>query len=111
MWSLSYGTARNGSKNEIALEHKAVKNIWIVVKNNLPSRLTSINVMTKITKTFILPSVVYGCETWFVTLRDEYRWGVCKKRVLRRIFGSEGKEETTDWEKHVMSSFISCTCH
>jgi len=51
-------------------------------------------------KTMILP-VVYGCETWSLTLREESRLRVFENRVLRRIFGPKrnkvtgGAEETT----------------
>jgi hypothetical protein len=39
-----------------------------------------------IQKTIILPVVLYGCETWSVTLRVEHRLRVFEKRTLRRIF-------------------------
>jgi hypothetical protein len=35
----------------------------------------------------ILPVVLYGCETWSQTLREEHRLRVFENRVLRRIFG------------------------
>ena len=41
----------------------------------------------KIYKTIILPVVLYGCETWYLTLREEYRLRVFENRILRRIFG------------------------
>jgi hypothetical protein len=44
----------------------------------------SINVKVKIPKTIILPVVLYGCETWCLTLREEYRVRVFENRVLRR---------------------------
>jgi hypothetical protein len=40
----------------------------------------------RIYKTVILPMVLYGCETWSLTLREEYRVWVFENRVLRRIF-------------------------
>jgi hypothetical protein len=40
----------------------------------------------KIYKTIILPVVLYECETWSLTLREEHRLRVFEKRVLRRIF-------------------------
>jgi hypothetical protein len=45
------------------------------------------NVKVKIQKTIILPVVLYGCEMWSVTLREEHRLKVTENRVLRRIFG------------------------
>jgi hypothetical protein len=47
----------------------------------------------KIYKTVILPVVLYGCETWSLTLEEEHRLGVFENRVLRRIFGSKREED------------------
>jgi hypothetical protein len=41
----------------------------------------------KIFRTIILPFVIYGCDTWSLTLREECRLRVFENRVLRRIFG------------------------
>jgi hypothetical protein len=49
-------------------------------------------------KNIILPVVLYGCETWSLTLREERRLRVFENRELR-IFGPEGDEETGDWRK------------
>jgi hypothetical protein len=64
----------------------------------LSSCLLSRNVKFKIYKTIILP-VVYGCETWSLTLREEHRLRVYENRVLRRIFGPNGHEVTGEWRK------------
>jgi hypothetical protein len=45
-----------------------------------------------------LPFVLYGCETWSLTLREEHRLRVFENRVLRRIFGPK-KEEDGSWRK------------
>jgi hypothetical protein len=42
--------------------------------------------------TIIFPVVLYGCETWSLTLREEYRLRMFKNRVLRRIFGPKREE-------------------
>jgi hypothetical protein len=57
------------------------------VQSLLSSRLLSRNVKVKIYKTIILPVVLYGCETWSLTLREEHGLRVFENRVLRRIFG------------------------
>jgi hypothetical protein len=57
------------------------------------------NVKVKIYKTIILPIVLYGCETWSLTLREEHRLRVFENRVLRRIFGPKGDEVTGEWRK------------
>jgi hypothetical protein len=50
-------------------------------------------------KTIILPAVLYGCETWSLTLREEHRLRVFENRVLRRIFGPKRDEVTGEWRK------------
>ena len=43
--------------------------------------------------------VLYGCETWSLTLREEHRLAVFENRVLRRIFGPKRDEVTGEWRK------------
>jgi hypothetical protein len=64
------------------------------VQNLLSSRLLSKNIKIRIYKTIILPVVLYGCEPWFLTLREEHRLRVFENRALRRIFGSKRDEVT-----------------
>jgi len=47
----------------------------------------------------ILPVVLYGCETWSLTLREEPRLRVFENRVLRRVFGPKRDEVTGEWRK------------
>jgi hypothetical protein len=51
------------------------------------------------TKTIIMPVVLYGCESWSLTLREEPRLRVSEDRVLRRIFGPKRHEVKRDWRK------------
>jgi sorting nexin-29 len=69
------------------------------VQNLLSSRMLCKNVKIKIHKTIILPVVLYGCETWSLTLREEHRLRVFENRVLRRIFGPKRDEVTEGWRK------------
>jgi len=46
-----------------------------------------------------LPVVLYGCETWSLTFREERRLKVFENRVLRRIFVPKRVEETGEWRK------------
>jgi hypothetical protein len=62
------------------------------VQSILSSHLLSRNVKVKIYKTTILPVVLYGCETWPLTLREEHRLRVFENRVLRTIFGPKRDE-------------------
>ena len=48
-------------------------------------------------KTIILPVVLYGCETWSLTLRDKHRLRVLENEVLRKIFGAKKDEITEEW--------------
>jgi hypothetical protein len=50
-------------------------------------------------KTIILPFVLYGCETWSVTLREEHKLRVFENRVLRGIFGPKRDEAAGEWRK------------
>jgi hypothetical protein len=47
----------------------------------------------------ILPNVLYGCETWSLTLREERRLRVFENNVLRRIFGPRSDEVTGEWRR------------
>jgi hypothetical protein len=55
------------------------------------------NVKIKISKTIILPEVLYGRETWSPTLRKEQKLKVFRNRVLRRIFGPNRDEVIGGW--------------
>jgi hypothetical protein len=59
--------------------------------------LLSTNIKIKIYRTIILPVVVYGCDAWSVTLREEHRLTVFENRVLMEIFGPKRDEVTGKW--------------
>jgi hypothetical protein len=67
--------------------------------NLLSSTLLSKNTKIKIYRTIILHVVLYGCETWSLTLREEHRLRVFENRVLRRIFGPKRDEVTGEWRR------------
>ena len=67
--------------------------------NLLSSSLLSRNLKIKIYRTVILPVVLYGCETWSLTLREERRLRVFENKELRRIFGPKRDEVTGEWRK------------
>jgi hypothetical protein len=56
-------------------------------------------IVFRIYKTIILPLVLYGRETWSLTLREEHRLRVFENRVLRRIFGPKRDKVTGEWRK------------
>ncbi|KAJ4434691.1 hypothetical protein ANN_23259 [Periplaneta americana] len=53
----------------------------------------------RIYKTVVLPVVLYGCETWTLTLREEHRLRVFENKVPRKIFGARRDEVTGEWRK------------
>ena len=69
------------------------------VQNLLSSRLVSKYLKIKIYITITLPVVLYGCETWSLTLREERKLRVFENVVLRRIFGPRWDEVTGEWRR------------
>ena len=69
------------------------------MQNILSSSLLSKNLTIKMYRTIILSVVLYGCETWSFTLREERRLRVFENTVLRGIFGPERDEVTGGWRK------------
>jgi hypothetical protein len=56
-------------------------------------------VKVRICKTIIFPVVLYGCETWSLTIRAEHKLRVLENRVLRKIFGPKRDRVTGGWRK------------
>jgi hypothetical protein len=56
-------------------------------------------VKVRICKTIVLPVVLYECETWSLTVREEHKLKVFENRVLRRIFGLKRDGVTGGWRK------------
>ena len=69
------------------------------MKNFLPSSFLSKTLKIKIYRNIILPVVVYGCETWSLTMREERRLKVFENRVPRRIFVPKRDEVTGEYRK------------
>ena len=69
------------------------------MRNRLSSSLLSKTLRLKIYRTIILPVVLYGCENWSLTLREECRLRVFENRVLRRVFGLKRDEVTGECRK------------
>jgi hypothetical protein len=61
--------------------------------------LLSNNLKIKIYRTIILLVVLYGCETWSLTLREELRFRVFENSALRIIFGPNRNQVTREWRK------------
>jgi hypothetical protein len=65
----------------------------------LSSSLLPKNVKIEINRTIIFPDLLYGCENWSFTLREESRLRVVEDKVLRRIFGPDRDEVTGEWRR------------
>ena len=77
----------------------------------LSSSLLSKNLKIKMYRTIILPVVLYGCETWSLTLREERRLRVFENRVLRRVFGPRKDEVTGNGENYIIRSLVICNIY
>jgi hypothetical protein len=77
--------------------------------NTLVSQ-NSHNLKIKIYKTIILLILLYGCTTWPLTLREEYRLRVFENRIMKRIFEIK-RDEYGEWRRHQDGNFIICTVH
>jgi hypothetical protein len=77
-----------------------VRNIHAMLSNQdiYPFNLLGHNFVTYSYTHIIFICFSYGCETWSLTLREEQRL-TTKNRVLRRIFGPKGDEETGEWRR------------
>ena len=92
-------TNKNSIQEEINSRLKLGNACYYSKQNLLSSSLLSKKLKVTIYRTIILPVVLYGCETWSLTLRDERRSRVFENRVLRRGYGPKRDKVTGDWRK------------
>jgi hypothetical protein len=98
--SITYLGMTVSNQNLIEKEIKNFGNAcYRSVQNSLQSCLTPKNEKIQICKTIILHVVLYGCETWFLRLREELRLRVFENSVPRRIFGPKRVDVTGGWRK------------
>ena len=92
-------TNQNSIHEKIKSVLKSGNACYHSVQNLLSSSSLHKNVKIKIYRTILLAVVLYGCDTWSLTLRDERRLMVFENRLLRKIFGSKRDEVTGEWRK------------
>jgi len=92
-------TNQNSVAEEMKSRLKSGNACYHSVQNRLSSRLLSKNLKIKIYRTVILPVVLYGCETWSLTLREERNLRAFENMVLWRIFGPRRDEVTGEWRR------------
>jgi len=92
-------TYQNSIAEEIKSRVRSENACYHSVQNLLSSRVLSKNLKIKIYRTIILPVVLYGCETWSLTLREESKLRVFENMVLRGIFGPRRDEVLGEWRR------------
>jgi hypothetical protein len=92
-------TNQNSIHAEIKSKLKSGNACYHSVQNLLSSSLLPKNAKIKIYRIIILPVVLYGCESWSLTLREDCRLRVFDNRVQRRIFGPKRDEVTGEWRR------------
>jgi len=90
-------TNQNCIQEETESRLKSGNTCYSSVQYLLSSSLLSKNFKINIYRTLILHVVLYGCETWSLTLRKEYWLRMFENRVLRRIFGPKRGQLTGQW--------------
>jgi hypothetical protein len=84
---------------EVDTSLKSDKFCYNSVQKFYSSNLRSKNIKIKVYRTTISPVVLYGWETWSLTLREEYRLRVFENKLQRRIFASKRDNVTGEWRK------------
>ena len=92
-------TIQNSIREEIKSRLRSGNACYHSVQNLLSSRLLSRILKIKIYRTIIFPVVLYGCEAWSLTLREERKLRAFENMVLRRIFGPTRDEVTGEWRR------------
>jgi hypothetical protein len=80
---------------------------WFLLENLRPQVRVARTILTL--EFLAIPYLLYGCETWTLTLKEEHRLRVFENRVLRRIFGLKRIKATGEWRKLHKRSFVICT--
>ena len=84
-------TIQNSIHEEITSRLTSGNACYHSLQNLFSSSFLSKTLRSKMYRTIILPMVLYGCETWSLTVREECRLRVFENRVLKRMFGPKGQ--------------------
>ena len=93
-------TNTNDMRNEIKHRINMGNACYYSLEKILSSRLLSKKLKIKTYKTIILPVVLYGCEIWSLTLREEHRLG--------RYLGLRKMKLQENGESYIMLSYMHC---
>ena len=91
--------SQNYIQEEIKSSLKSGNACYHSVQNLFSSTVLSKNLKIIIYRTIIMPVVLYGCETWSLTLKEEHRLRVFENRVLRGIFVPKRDRVRREWRK------------
>ena len=92
-------TITNDFREEIKRRINMGNACYYSLEKILSSRLLSKKLKVKACKTIILPAVLYDCETWSLTLREEHRLRVFENKVPRKLFWTRRDEITGEWRE------------
>ena len=101
-------TNTNDIREEIKCRINMGNACYYSLEKMLSSRLLPKELKVKTYKTIILPVVLYGCETWSLTLKEEHRLRVFENKVLRKISGTKKDEIQANGESYTMLSYMHC---
>jgi len=91
--------SQNSIAEEIKIKLKSESVRYLSVQNLLSSRLLSKNFNIKVYRIVILLVLLYGSETWSLTLQEERELRIFENKVMRRIFGPRRDEGTVEWRR------------
>jgi len=90
---------KNSIREEIKSRLRSGNACYHSVQNLLSSRMLSRKLKIKIYRTIILPVVLYRCEAWSLTLREERKLRAFENMEMRRIFGPRRDEVKGEWRR------------
>ncbi|KAJ4437965.1 hypothetical protein ANN_13904 [Periplaneta americana] len=108
---IATATNISGTPREIKRRINMGNACYYSVEKLLSSSLLLKNLKVRIYKTVILPDVLYGGETWALTLREEQRLRAFENKVLRKIFEVKRNEVTGEWRKLHNTELQHCILH
>ena len=101
-------TNTNDIREEMKLRINMRNACYYSVEKILSFRLLSKKFKVKTYKTIILPFVLYGCETWYLTLREEHGLRLIENEVFRKIayFGPRETKLEENGESYIGLSYM-----
>jgi len=87
------------SCQEVKSRQNAGNACYNSVQNLLPPSLLPKNIKIEINRTMIFPVVLYGCKTWYLTLREEFQLSVFENRMLRKMFRPKRDRVIGEWRR------------